>query len=121
MPLLSVVATGVPKVPPAPPSLKATLTPGFGAPPLRFEANTVSAVGRTLPVPPVWLFPAVGVRPSLGARYQGIVVASVFKKVSSGTATFICPKAEEGWVPSAEKSAQFQTVPSLRPSMPFDQ
>ncbi len=53
LPLLSVVATGVPKVPPAPPSLKLTLTPGSGAPPFKLEANTVSAVGRLLPAPPL--------------------------------------------------------------------
>src|SRR2546427_265998 len=51
VPLLPVMATGVPKLPPAPPSLKATLTPATGFPLL--DARTVSAVGRTVPVPPV--------------------------------------------------------------------
>src|SRR5260370_1159688 len=92
MPLLPVIAVGVPKVAPAPPSLKVTLTPGCGAPPLRFEARTVSGVGNLTPTVPVWLFPAVGVRANLGAIYHGTVVSSVFRKLSNCVATFNCPK-----------------------------
>ena len=46
VPLPFVVATGVPNTPPAPPSLKVTLTPETGLPLL--EARTVKAVGRVV-------------------------------------------------------------------------
>jgi len=60
MPLLSVVALGVPNVPPAPPSLNVTETPAAGLPLL--VANIVNALGRVDPGLPVWLLPAFGVR-----------------------------------------------------------
>ncbi len=51
VPSLAVIATGVPKFPPTPPSLKVMLTPGAGLP--LFVASTVRAVGRVVPVNPV--------------------------------------------------------------------
>jgi hypothetical protein len=51
LPLLAVVATGVPKVPPAPPSLKVTLTPEVATP--FFVALTVRCVGNVVPAFPV--------------------------------------------------------------------
>jgi hypothetical protein len=65
VPLLPVVATGVPKLPPAPPSLKLTLTPGTGVP--EHDASTVRAAGKRVPPMPLWLFPAVELRAQTAA------------------------------------------------------
>ena len=55
MPLLPVTATGVPNVPPAPPSLKVTLTPAVAVP--LVVANTLKEVGKVVPTLPLWLLP----------------------------------------------------------------
>ena len=60
LPLLPVIAVGVPKVPPLPPSLKVTLTPCTGFP--LFVAKTASVIGRVVLTWPLWLLPAFTVR-----------------------------------------------------------
>lgn len=65
VPLLPVIAVGVPKTPPAPPSLKVTFTPETGLPEL--VARALNAVGKVVLTMPDWLFPAVALTASTAA------------------------------------------------------
>ena len=81
MPLLPVTAVGVPKVPPAPPSAKVTLTPETGLPLL--VARTANAVGRTVLTWPLWLLPAFTASVLLAAFTVSVNVAEEYPEAAA--------------------------------------
>ena len=83
MPLLPVIAVGVPKVPPLPPSLKVTLTPETGLPLL--VARTASAVGSVVLTWPLWLLPAFTASDLLAALTVSVKVAEPYPEALAVT------------------------------------